>query len=123
MKMVGPAANVSNSDTRLSQLQGFGETRTTEEAQNLAIRVHNHGGDLVGTVVGLNPATTDTNTDKRNLLQMWADVLNMGRDSSPHNCGGLGRPQCVNDGYREKDDLYMHPDVTIYDLESKKEKK
>ncbi|MBQ9259414.1 MAG: hemagglutinin repeat-containing protein, partial [Neisseriaceae bacterium] len=114
MKMVGPAANVSNSDTRLSQLQGFGETRTTEDAKSRAIRFESHNGDLVSRIVGMNPATTDTNEKDKNILQQWKDIF--GDYSSPHNCYGLGKGRCVEDGYRKKDDLYMHPEKTLYNL-------
>ncbi len=115
IKMVGPAANVEDADNRLNQLQGFGDKRIISN-RDRSIRIENHVGDIVGGFpVGNNPSTTDTNTQKNGYFKMIKDIF-VG-DTSPHNCYGLGQKWCYTDGYRfDKDDLYMHKERTIYEL-------
>ena len=56
-------------------------------------------------VIGGNPYT----------IAVLKDII--GDNSSPHNCYGLGQPQCVTDGYRkDKNDLVMYPEKTIFEL-------
>ncbi|WP_245942683.1 hypothetical protein [Phocoenobacter uteri] len=113
IKMVGPAENVSQVDKILNQLQGLGDERTNKEH---SIRIESHEGDMVGGFpIGNNPSTTNTNTHKKGNISMILDIF--GDKSSSHNCYGLGQTQCIKDGYRkDKKDLYMHPENTIFEL-------
>ncbi|WP_231882691.1 hemagglutinin repeat-containing protein [Bibersteinia trehalosi] len=115
VKMVGPAANVTNSDNTLSQLQ-TGSSRN-EENKNGSIRIENHKLDPVGSlpiVLGGNLATMNDNVHDRGVVRRILDMF--GPDSSMHNCYGLGQEQCVMDGYRKENDLIMNKEQTIYDL-------
>ncbi len=52
------------------------------------------------------------------MLRMAIEVLGFLSDSSSHNSYGLGQKQNIVDGYRvDKNDLYMHKEKTIYELE------
>lgn len=118
IKMVGPAADVTRADNRLSGLQAGG-TRTSSEG---SIRIENHVSDPVGSMpilLGGNPSTMDDNWKGhwlgRRLLDMFSDER-----SSVHNCYGLGNGQCVKDGYLQDESyLKMHKEKTIFDLNKK----
>ena len=113
IKMVGPAANVLTSDKYLAHLQGFSEGRNSNNAQD-SIRIENHKRDIVGSIIGNNPADDNTNLLNKNYLKTLKDLFG---DASSHNCYGLGQPQCETDGYRSKEsNLMMHPETTIYEL-------
>ena len=116
MKMVGTATNLDKADSKLAQLQGYGEVRKTQEAQNHSIRVENHEKDLVaGFPVGFNnEVTTNTNIKNKGRFKIIKDIF--GGDSSVHNCYGLGQPQCERDGYRIEGDLKMHHESSVYEL-------
>ncbi|WP_249961062.1 hypothetical protein [Histophilus somni] len=119
IKMVGPAANVSNADNRLSRLQ-TGSARNNSNSAG-SIRIENHISDLVGSMpilLGGNPSTMDENLLNKNKLDLIKDIFSNER-SSVHNCYGLGQEQCVTDGYRKKGDLMMNKERTIYDLNKK----
>lgn len=115
MKMVGPAADIENADNKLNQLQGLGEKRTSSER---SIRVENHEADLVGNwwIVGNNPDSgLDTNVHNKGRVRTILDIFS-DTSTSSHNCYGLGQPQCITDGYRDKGDQLMHPEKTVYEL-------
>ncbi|BFU64113.1 hemagglutinin repeat-containing protein [Rodentibacter abscessus] len=118
VKMVGPAADVTRSDNRLSRLQ-TGESRNESNKEG-SIRIENHESDPVGSMpllLGGNPATMNDNEHNH---WLGKKILNMfGDDSSVHNCHGLGQEQCVTDGYRRKDDLMMNKEQRIYELNKK----
>lgn len=115
VKMVGPAANVTNSDNTLSQLQTGSSRNEANKASS--IRIENHKLDPVGSlpiVLGGNPSTMNDNHENRGVIQRMIDMF--GDNSSMHNCYGLGQVQCIKDGYRQKGDLMMNKEQTIYDL-------
>ncbi|MEG9475375.1 hemagglutinin repeat-containing protein [Mannheimia indoligenes] len=115
VKMVGPAANVTNSDNTLSQLQTGSSRNEANKAGS--IRIENHKLDPVGSlpiVLGGNPSTMNDNHENRGVIQRMIDMF--GDNSSMHNCYGLGQVQCIKDGYRQKGDLMMNKEQTIYDL-------
>ncbi len=116
VKMVGPAANVTNTDNSLSQLQ-TGSLRNEANKEG-AIRIENHQLDPVGSLpflLGGNPSTINDNYQNRGIIKRTIDMF--GDDSSVHNCHGLGQKQCVTDGYRKDEkDLIMNKERTIYDL-------
>ncbi|KKW68996.1 hypothetical protein AAV94_00815, partial [Lampropedia cohaerens] len=112
IKMVGPAANVANSDRKFGHLQGQGETARHIVLENSAL-------DFVGSLIGLNPATGDTNLKGKSWWSYTLDIF--GGDSSAHNCYGFGNMQCQYDGYRSEDgQLIMHPGQTIPELLQRK---
>ncbi len=116
VKMVGPAANVTNADNTLSQLQ-TGELRNESNKQG-AIRIENHKSDPVGSMpilLGGNPATTAENYKNNGWLKLKLDMFS-DEVSSVHNCHGLGQQQCVKDGYRKEGDLKMGNERTIFEL-------
>ena len=102
-------------------MQGKGETRQSAEG---SILVENHKADAIGRIVGGNPYTTETNVHNKNRWTTLRDIFS-DISLSSHNCYGLGQPQCVDDGYRkDKGDLVMHPEKTIFELnQMNKEKK
>ena len=114
MKMVGTATYLPKADSKLAQLQGYDAQRSSEQAQDHAIRYENHKKDFVAgfSVSNNKPHTTDTNTKDKGRIAIIKDIF--GGDSSVHNCYGLGQPQCMSDGYRQEDDLQMHPEATLY---------
>ncbi|EPZ01344.1 hypothetical protein [Mannheimia haemolytica] len=117
VKMVGPAANVTNSDNTLSQLQTGSSRNEANKAGS--IRVENHKLDPVGSlpiVLGGNPSTMNDNHENRGVIRRMIDMF--GDNSSMHNCYGLGQKQCVTDGYR-KEDLIMNKEKTIFELNKK----
>ncbi len=121
MKMVGPATNVTRADNILNRLQGRGETRQSVEG---SILVENSKYDAIGSwwIIGGNPYTIDTKASDKNRLATLKDIMS-DISLSSHNCYGLGQPQCVDDGYRkDKSDLVMHPEKTIFELNNAKNK-
>ena len=120
VKMVGPAANVTNADNTLSQLQ-TGDLRNEVNKEG-AIRIENHKFDPVGSlpvILGGNPATMNDNEQNRGLVKQIIDMF--GDNSSMHNCYGLGQKQCVKDGYRKEDELIMNKEKIIFELNKNKE--
>ncbi|QPB43232.1 hemagglutinin repeat-containing protein [Rodentibacter haemolyticus] len=118
VKMVGPAADVTRSDNRLSRLQ-TGESRNESNKEG-SIRIENHESDPVGSMpllLGGNPATMKDNEHNHWLGKKLLDMF--GDDSSVHNCHGLGQKQCVTDGYRKEGDLIMNKEQRIYELNKK----
>ena len=119
VKMVGPAANVTNADNVLSRLQ-TGKARANGKG---SIRIENHEQDPVGSmpiILGGNPATMNDNEQNRGLIRRIIDMF--GDNSSMHNCYGLGQEQCKRDGYRKEGDLMMNKEQTIYDLNKNRNK-
>ena len=113
VKMVGPAANVTNADNTLSQLQ-TGDLRNEVNKEG-AIRIENHKFDPVGSlpiILGGNPSTMKDNEQNRGVVRRIVDMF--GDNSSMHNCYGLGQEQCKNDGYRKEGDLIMNKEQNIY---------
>ncbi|SUB33143.1 Uncharacterised protein [[Pasteurella] mairii] len=101
MKMLGPAANVENTDRIFNKLSGH------------HIFVDNDGNDIVGTLVGFNPSTYTINTNNYGWGKLLVDSF--WGDASPHNCGGLGNAYCVQQGYRNFE--RMAPSISVKDLE------
>ncbi|OOF78827.1 hemagglutinin repeat-containing protein [Rodentibacter caecimuris] len=116
IKMVGPAADVTRADNRLSLLQ-TGNIRDESNASG-SIRIENNALDPVGSMpilLGGNPATTSENNLNNSWLKVKAHMFS-DKHSSVHNCHGLGQGQCVTDGYRSEADLKMGNERTIFDL-------
>lgn len=65
LKMVGPAANVVRADKRLFQLQQGVTTPRTADFARQSIQIENHELDLIGMLIGRNPATVGTNTRQK----------------------------------------------------------
>ncbi len=58
------------------------------------------------------------------LLSACSSVEDYFTGTSVANCYGLGTPECVREGYRESmDDLYMHREMTVDELERLQENK
>lgn len=115
--MLGAAANLQKSDRRLSHLQGL---ERNESNKNRSIGTEIAARDIVGTWVGRNRSTIDTNTQNRGWIRTIVDIF-VGKSSS-HNCTGVGTEQCVDDGYRTKgkgekgNDINTIHRISVYDL-------
>ncbi len=115
--MLGAAANLQKSDRRLSHLQGL---ERNESNKNRSIGTEIAARDIVGTWVGRNRSTIDTNTQNRGWIRTIVDIF-VGKSSS-HNCTGVGTKQCVDDGYRTKgkgekgNDINTIHRISVYDL-------
>lgn len=99
LKMVGPAANVARADERLFQLQQGVTTPRTADFAHQSIQIENHELDLIGMLIGRNPATVGTNTQQKSQWQAIRDII--GDYTSPHNCYGMANKRCATDGYRD----------------------
>ncbi|HHK5568112.1 TPA: hemagglutinin repeat-containing protein [Neisseria lactamica] len=138
LKMVGPATNVARADKRLFQLQQGVTTPRTADFARQSIQIENHELDLIGMLIGRNPATVGTNTRQKSQWQAIRDII--GDYTSPHNCYGMGNDRCVEDGYRDPENKQtqsptgvfergvsneikiMYPPIRIYDLQHPKGK-
>jgi filamentous hemagglutinin len=88
----GPAANATNADKNLAQLQNREPGDTTRQ-----LYLEAHQNDFVARIIGLNPATGGTpslNSDgaPRSAWQEWLNMF--GGGVSVHNCYGSGRAGC-----------------------------
>ncbi|OOF46642.1 hypothetical protein BKK51_01840 [Rodentibacter trehalosifermentans] len=116
IKMVGPAADVTRADNKLSLLQ-TGTIRDETNASD-SIRIENNALDPVGSMpilLGGNPATTSENNHNKGWLKRTLDMFS-DKHLSVHNCHGLSQRQCINDGYRQEGDLRMGNEQTIFEL-------
>ncbi len=113
LKMVGPAANVAQADKRLFQLQQGVTTPRTADFARQSIQIENHELDLIGMLIGRNPATVGTNTRQKSQWQAIRDII--GDYTSPHNCYGMANKQCVTDGYRDPENKQTQSPTGVFE--------
>lgn len=113
LKMVGPAANVVRADKRLFQLQQGVTTPRTADFARQSIQIENHELDLIGMLIGRNPATVGTNTRQKSQWQAIRDII--GDYTSPHNCYGMANKQCVTDGYRDPENKQTQSPTGVFE--------
>ncbi len=112
MKMVGAAAHLSDANQRYKQLSD----------SDSSIRVEGYKGDIVHEIVGANPPTAEQNKFNKGQAQIAKEMFSS-ETSSVHNCLGLGQLRCIQDGYRDEGDLYMHREMTVDELEARERSK
>ncbi|HGO7088485.1 TPA: hemagglutinin repeat-containing protein, partial [Neisseria meningitidis] len=113
LKMVGPAANVVRADKRLFQLQQGVTTPRTADFARQSIQIENHELDLIGMLIGRNPATVGTNTRQKSQWQAIRDII--GDYTSPHNCYGMANKQCVTDGHRDPENKQTQSPTGVFE--------
>ena len=89
----GPAANAKETDNTLAQLQGRDSIDDTEKRESLILKMQNHVGDPIGTVIGGNPATGGTIPSGSSVVKEQFNAV-QGKDNTTHNCYGTAPPEC-----------------------------
>ncbi|MGY0400027.1 MAG: hemagglutinin repeat-containing protein, partial [Ostreibacterium sp.] len=91
INMVGPAANVKNTDSTLASLQGR-DGVSEQQKSKMSIHYQTHKDDFVGTIIGGNKPTGGRTPKKSNMLKQWLHIL--GGEFTVHNCYGQGEDGC-----------------------------